>query len=1065
MLKSFTIGTAGIAIAASLVGTAHAQGGVVNLAAAAEGSAIVLVNDEADEVEVEQDSEPTPVYAYVDVSASALSNAAQYYPVELLAADAQFASRPVAPAPRPMDVANFVTIEAQSVVTSSGIVTPQSANPLYGNINPFYGNINPFYGDIDAFWGNINPFYGDIDAFYGDIDAFWGNINPFYGHISPFYGDIDAFWGDIDAFSAGDLKSLGDFGNKSGAQVKAIETQFDKLNYDANGTIIRDGTSSNITTALANLVSLGENQFGKAYTAKTGKSFDTLVDEIFSRHGIDPDDKSTIEILTPQQRAALYLDWHDNLFQYSGVDQVDHWMAAINWTPSVTQIQGEGADTVIGIVDGSFSSDVDLSNNIVWAGGNTNALNGHGAGVASLIAGAHDGEGVMGIAPDVSIATYNPFGDDGTSSWDEVANGIFDLQGAYIRGVNDSGYVSIINLSLGESGWTLSQGLADVLARPDISIFHDENVFVVAAGNDGISQTADIAWDFSGDAPLILVGSINPLGQISDFSNRPGSACLLDNGVCHAGNELYNRFVVAPGELLLVSDGQGGVTRRSGTSFAAPLVSGAISLLHDRWPWLVFHSQETTEIIFRSARDLGAPGPDEVYGHGLLDVTASQSPLDFNALTFNSYQRIDNEWSAAKVSVTELLSAGIPDWWETEDVFFTMFEQIGDTERDFVVPVSAATFGQSTSALGRGSERFQDFVSERFARWINSSGSDSNGDGLPGFTEVRSNGAQLNGEWALRYDAIMPNLAQDGSWNPTHGAATLTNPKGNMSFTLGHGQGAMALSGYRFGVVSDHNPFTGGANPVLGFASGEVFAAASYEMAPGTTVRVGYSENREQWDEIAGTAEQLLTRRELGDRPASAMTIDFEQRVSDALSLNAQYTMLREDNAVLGTQTSARALLGNGSSTEAMTVSATVNAGSGLTFDLSATGARTETADGQIFASAGSIWSTAGQFTATKRGLFGSNDTLRLSVAQPLQIVDGELQLRSDQVVDRTTGETAAVTQTFGIETRRRVTGEAVYAMPLTRSSEFGVFGRYVSAGEVGDEQNYVVGGNFSLRF
>ncbi|MEM7664472.1 MAG: S8 family serine peptidase [Pseudomonadota bacterium] len=1035
MTKSFSIGAAGIAIAMSLVGTAQAQN-----VAEAQGAPTAV------------DNVVTSAFASQSVPETAMD--LSMYPTDLLAADLDAQLTQVAAPVVPM------------ALDSTGVVTPKSIDPFYGNINPFYGNINPLYGDINAFWGNINPFYGDINAFWGNINPFYGNISPFYGDINAFWGDIDAFYGDISAFDAAHLSALGDFWQTSGAQVETVEGLFNKIQRDANGVIIRDGTPNNVVAALGVLIDQGEAQFGAAYTAKTGKSFDAFVSEVFGRHGIDPTNKYTLENKTASERAALYLDWHDSLNQYSGVDAVDHWMAAINWTPSVTHIQGEGKDTIIGIVDGSFSADADLGNNIIWSGGHANELHGHGAGVASLIAGAHDGEGVMGIAPEVKIATYNPFDSDGTSSWDAVGDAIVALKGVNQYANGGLANASIINLSLGESGWVFSDGLAQTLARSDVDQFHKDTVFVIAAGNDGVTQTVDVEFANANDVAAIFVGSINPLGEISSFSNRPGDACLTANGACASGNMLKDRFIVAPGELILVSDGQGGVVRRSGTSFAAPLVSGAISLLHDRWEWLAKHPEETADIILRSARDLGAPGVDEVYGHGLLDVVASQSPLNFNELTYRSYQRVGGFWKPSRVSVTELLGAGIPEWWETEDVFFTMFEQIGNTERDFIVPVSEFTFGKSTNALGRGFERLQDFVNQRFARWINSNGSDSNGDGLPGFTEVRSNGGKLNGEWSLRYDAIMPGVSQEGTWRPTHGAATLTNPKGNMSFTMGHGQGAMALTGYRFGVMSDHDPFTGGVNPVLGFASGEVFAAASYEVMPGTSLRVGYSENREQWNEVGGvTAEQLLTRRELGARPATAMTIDFEQKVSDAVSVNAQYTQLREDNALLGTQTSAIALLGAGSSTEAMTVSATVEVGGGLTFDLSATGARTETADGQLLTNAGSIWSSAGQFTATKRGLFSGNDMLRISVAQPLQVEQGQLQLRSDQIIDRATGETAAVTQTFGIGTRRRVTGEAVYAMPLTTSSEFGVFGRYVSAGDAGDEQNYVVGGNFSLRF
>ena len=146
------------------------------------------------------------------------------------------------------------------------------------------------------------------------------------------------------------------------------------------------------------------------------------------------------------------------------------------------------------------------------------------------------------------------------------------------------------------------------------------------------------AMDSAGKGGIVrhVVGSVDPLGAISSFSNQPGTACLLDNGVCSSGHHLYDRFMVAPGELILVSDGQGGLERRSGTSFAAPLVSGAITLLHDRWPWLRNYPQETAQIILSSAKDLGAPGPDPVYGYGLLDanaaVTASVPPVKANPM-------------------------------------------------------------------------------------------------------------------------------------------------------------------------------------------------------------------------------------------------------------------------------------------------------------------------------------------------------------------------------------------------------------------------------------------------
>ena len=59
---------------------------------------------------------------------------------------------------------------------------------------------------------------------------------------------------------------------------------------------------------------------------------------------------------------------------------------------------------------------------------------------------------------------------------------------------------------------------------------------------------------------------------------------------------------------------------------------GRVALLQSRWNWLKQNPEETAEIILRSATDLGAPGVDGTYGWGLLNVAASQAPLNPDAL-------------------------------------------------------------------------------------------------------------------------------------------------------------------------------------------------------------------------------------------------------------------------------------------------------------------------------------------------------------------------------------------------------------------------------------------------
>ncbi|MBX7528540.1 S8 family peptidase [Qipengyuania vesicularis] len=950
--------------------------------------------------------------------------------------------------------------ETQSEDETRVTVRSTPLDPLYGKIDPFYGKIDAFWDDISPFYGKIDPFYGKIDPFYGKIDPFWDDISPFYGDISAFWGRIDAFWGNIDAFDAGRMAALGDFWSQTAVQFGATDTAWAALAQDSGNVALQQA----LAAQLDQLVAQSEAHWGELVAQQTGQDFQSIfVDAIFARHGIDPSDPASLAALSANQRSAFFVDWHDSLMGYSGIDHVDHWMGGINWTPSITQIQGAGHQTTIGILDSAVTGSDDLADNVVSSTGSTAFVSGHGAGVASLLVGAHDGVGVMGIAPNARVVAHNPFDETETASWEDVREGIIAL---------NVGGASIINLSLGEPGTPLSAEWRGIFNDSRVFPHSNTSVYVLAAGNDGVAQTNDVEWAGAFSTSFILVGSVSPDGSISGFSNTPGNACLLNNGVCSnssdlgQGGLLMNRFIVAPGEMLLVDDGHGGYVRRSGTSFSAPLVSGAIALLHDRWPWLANNPEASVEIILRSARDLGAPGVDEVYGVGMLDVLASQSPLDFNDTYFRMYQRYGSYFYRSDVSASYLLSGGVPSWWETSDVFFTMYEDVGTTYRDFAVPMSTYTTGKRTNALGGGYKRLQDFVSDRFARWIRSGGSDSQGDGVAGISQIAFGADHRAGNWSLQYSAIMPRLNEEGVVESVHSGAKLTDPAGRFALTLGHGQGAMALAGERFGIVSDFDRDEGGVNPILGFASGEVFTAVSFAPSEGTRLRIGYSENSRGWEDIpAINPVDRYLQGEFGDQRANALTMDLEQKVSDSLSLNVQYTHLDEANALLGVQTDNDMLLGEGARTEALTLSGTIGLGAKLRLDLSATVGKTELAEGQFLANASDILSTAGQLSLTGTGVFESRDSLRLTLGQPLQIEDGSLAIYSLEVVDRETGETGIRAQEIGIATKRRIMGELVYAAPLGDAAELGVFGRYVSEGSASPEDGVMLGINLGKRF
>lgn len=56
----------------------------------------------------------------------------------------------------------------------------------------------------------------------------------------------------------------------------------------------------------------------------------------------------------------------------------------------------------------------------------------------------------------------------------------------------------------------------------------------------------------------------------------------------------------------------------TGTSMAAPHASGALGLLMERFPYL--SNPQLRDVLLTTAQDLGAPGVDEIYGWGLIDL-------------------------------------------------------------------------------------------------------------------------------------------------------------------------------------------------------------------------------------------------------------------------------------------------------------------------------------------------------------------------------------------------------------------------------------------------------------
>ena len=168
----------------------------------------------------------------------------------------------------------------------------------------------------------------------------------------------------------------------------------------------------------------------------------------------------------------------------------------------------------------------------------------------------------------------------------------------------------IINYSHGS---TFSQGLSNYYGNIFAEAEDISNTLVtVAAGNDGsacatINTCNGAAHALTNVSPetVIVVGSANEAGTgLKGYSNRAG--ILKDNFLATSAVPLYYGY------------------NKQGTSFAAPTAAAAAALVMDKFDT---NAAETVDILFNTAIDIGAPGVDDVFGHGLLDLQAALSPI------------------------------------------------------------------------------------------------------------------------------------------------------------------------------------------------------------------------------------------------------------------------------------------------------------------------------------------------------------------------------------------------------------------------------------------------------
>lgn len=317
------------------------------------------------------------------------------------------------------------------------------------------------------------------------------------------------------------------------------------------------------------------------------------------------------------------------------VRDLEYWLTEYGFTTAWNTSRGEGVK--VAVIDTGVNGSVAELRTAVVDGTDVSGLGSpdgqtpvgedseHGTLVASLLAGrgSEPGSGVLGVAPEASILTASvAFGEDtgaALSNDEQIAN-------AVIWAVDHGAKVINMSLTRNTRDWPELWDDAFMYA------FEHDVVVVAAAGNRG-SGTTEVG------APATIPGVLTVAGVDRD---KAASFDASSQGITIA--------VAAPSEDLVGVLPNGSHIQWSGTSAAAPIVSGLVALVRAHYPDL--DAANVINRVITTADPNGQTVPSPLYGYGLIDPVAAltadvpkveENPLGSLAEWIRVHRRADGE--------------------------------------------------------------------------------------------------------------------------------------------------------------------------------------------------------------------------------------------------------------------------------------------------------------------------------------------------------------------------------------------------------------------------------------
>ncbi len=733
---------------------------------------------------------------------------------------------------------------------------------------------------------------------------------------------------------------------------------------------------------------------GRAYGVGTvhGSGTNTIID--VGRAGIRVDNPATPGACTghgwcdtPHHIAQSAFGWN---FAYTGTGAI---IGIVDTGIDLNQPEFTGRILTGGCIISSVNACSSLNDQV---GGDLATFDGgqstHGTHVAGIAAGS-----VVGLATSAQILPVKV-----CASFANSCNGVDEgLLWASQHGAN------VINVSIG----------GPILNDSDVDIFRQTvangSLIVVSAGNSGTRVPAGgfLAGGALADGvrgSMIVVGAtghggVGGHGDAASFSQVPSTRCEIHGAQRYC---MRDYFVAAPGENIWSTVGNGAAAGSdhgylSGTSMAAPYVTGVAAVIKGRWPFLT--SAQIADIIFSTADDIGAPGVDPVYGRGAVDITAAMSVspggpapamLPRSAGNAGQVQSLVGALNPRASLVSGPLSVAVRNSSVLQSAIV-----IDGYGRDF-----AANFGGSTYNPGFNLDYLVTTgFNTSFSPFAFSQATPIGNFTASGYAVDTTTPALLSGEFRTsdkhKYDVqdfhlattVAPGVALELGYN--------ARMAGNFN-----SYDAVTSQAYDGLFISA----SGVNSPYVSFADGGNYIGTTVDLADDLHLRVAQASMAPRNEDFEVPVFSLLEQTTRGTQSS------FDRRAADAsmVAMNWDFaswgglgvtaSQTSERNGLLGGMASGALTLANSADTTALGITGRVGFGDGWVTTVSYSEGMTSLnlkAD-SIFTGADTLRSRSYGLAIAKHGLFDKGDSLGLAVSRPVQIYAGSLNISAATGID-----------------------------------------------------------------